>query len=515
MEDNQRWFVFQIYNIYRVCLIGILFLYQYNSLPFFFYTTLSIYTITIAIFIHTAKHPTEGIYERCILISSLVDLLFLNSLLLETGSISKGVGILLNVSLASVAILLPGIHALFCAAFESILLLSYAYYLTNFSTAPLMFYAGIHGVGFFATALTSVMLAAWINKNRSVAIQRRKELESLQLLNGRIIEKIDSAIIFVNQEDIVFFANQKARQLFDLKNNPLPFPISLLPDVLQEHHANISRQNINQTIMTILKNDFKVTYLTYEIFEKKTSVYLIEDPKVLMQQANQLKLASLGRFTASIAHELRNPLGAISHASQLLAEQISSDNSEYRLNQIIEKNCNRMNDLIKNVLQLSRQEKSKMQRLDLLKCITDFTSDYPSYKKVNFIISVPSDSIIVLFDRSQIYQLFTILADNAAKYGRDAKDDCNFTFESDFDDSKNLNECKLRIYDDGQGIAGEQLEQVFEPFFTTSRSGVGLGLFIAKELCIANQAKIKMVDIGKQCGACFEVCFSLPCAVTS
>lgn len=224
-----------------------------------------------------------------------------------------------------------------------------------------------------------------------------------------------------------------------------------------------------------------------------------------MQQAQELKLASLGRFTASIAHELRNPLSAILQASQLLTASQSLLKSEQRFNQIIENNCNRMNELIRNVLQLSRQEKSKLDIIDLTAFLVTFMRDYSKAKNIDIKFTPSKANAEIVFDASQLAQLFVIIFDNAVMHGDDKEKKISVELEVI---SRPKNRVILHIMDNGKGISTHQRNAIFEPFYTTSRQGVGLGLFLAKELCMANRADIILIDNRKTTGACFELTFS-------
>ncbi len=510
MNEIKHWQVFQTYNLYRICLISILFFYKYlnvkqvelllNEINQLYFAALSIYLLVI-IFFSFKVYRQHGRFDTLVISSAFVDLLFLNQLILNSGSLDSGIGILLNVSIAALAILVPGIITLFFAAFESILMLSYGYYKFSLIGGNSIFYAGMYGAGFFATAITSLGLAHFVKLSSQAAKQKNDDLILLQNFNQYIIEKIQSGIIFVKEDGELIFINNAAKSIFNIQSTP-KFLVNLSIELNELLSQNIGNFNIKNSIQNVFKTKTQlVTIMPYELGVNNSVVIILDDPKILMQQAQQLKLASLGRFTASIAHELRNPLSSISHASQLLDEH-SLDQQQKRLNQIIGNNCNRMNQLIKNVLQLSRQQKSKFSKIDLNIFITEFINENASSLNVSANFQEVGNLPKILFDRSQLYQLFVILFENAAKHGKSNKQTNKLSL---IINQMSKSVICLKLQDYGPGISTESIDKIFEPFFTTSRNGTGLGLFIAKELCIANQASINIIDV-KQ-GACFEISF--------
>ena len=512
--ENNAWQVFQTYNAYRLCLIGILLIYQIvglsdevgwnNPQQIWPYLMLMIYATCVIYYVVESKREVIS-YEKLVIGSAFVDLVFLNMYILNYLSLIKGFGILLNISIAALAIMLPGITSVFFAAFESILLLSFAYYKTNYlSDYNILFYAGVHGAGFFATALTSLALAKWIRKSFMLANRQSEEILSLQKLNTYIIDKMTSMILVLNVNNDIIYFNDSAGKKFKLHRRMLPLTIATfsqtLEDLLKQFSVKLSQKIIIREHVPSL--GCLVNIIPYKSEEAYASVLIFDDQNELLQQANQLKLASLGRFTASIAHELRNPLGAISHASQLLAENNQLNAQQVRLNEIVNGNCQRMNRLVKNILQLSRQEKSHLEKIQLKQFLLLFLKTFPKRNMLQVDLELVCDQFIIFFDSSQLEQLLGGLFDNHIKYGETAPNKVLLhTWTKNIENNKVL----LYLQDEGQGIASQEQAKIFEPFFTTSRTGIGLGLFIARELCYANQASISLSTAGKYSGACFKI----------
>ena len=237
------------------------------------------------------------------------------------------------------------------------------------------------------------------------------------------------------------------------------------------------------------------------------TLIFVEDSGQLAQRAQQLKLAALGRLTASIAHEIRNPLGAISHAGQLLRESTHLDASDTRLVDIVLNHSRRINSIIENVLQLSRRSPPNPRRLNLCDWLQHFVEEYQEGVEASAQITihetVPTE---ITVDTDQIGQVLTNLLDNALRYSQ--KNTGIASAELIIArDRHHLPQ--LDIVDEGLGIDSRDQEKVFEPFFTTESKGNGLGLYIARELCEINQARLHYLrtERGK---SCFRISFSHP-----
>jgi signal transduction histidine kinase len=218
----------------------------------------------------------------------------------------------------------------------------------------------------------------------------------------------------------------------------------------------------------------------------------------IVQEAQQLKLAALGRFSASIAHELRNPLGAIAHAIQLLGEDGQLNPEDTHLKELVIKNCDRMNAVIKNVLQLSRSEQAQPQLIEIRSFLEQFRQDFCHANACDLKISLTDDKHMIWFDKSQLEQVLVILCDNSMQHG-DNEGVVHITL------SMNVNEDNtvLMVSDLGKGIPEEHKNKIFEPFFTTLRGGTGMGLFIARDLCEINQARLDLKKTTKS--SCFVI----------
>lgn len=258
---------------------------------------------------------------------------------------------------------------------------------------------------------------------------------------------------------------------------------------------------------------FATTFLCSSLAAKlRKTEYLAQTQKIkieqfetyMTQQAQQLKLASLGRLTASIAHELRNPLGAVGYAGQLLKESKTLSDEEQRLTEIIVTNVTRMNGVIKNVLQLSRRENTQAEAFMLKPWLQQFVADLhqQSRETLDIKLEVATDDLIVKMDVSQLHQVLTNVCENGLRYSKRQQGDARLHLRAGILGSTRM--AYLDVEDFGAGIPLEVQDQLFEPFYTSERLGTGLGLYIAKELCEANQAQLECMLTGDT-GTCFRI----------
>jgi two-component system sensor histidine kinase PilS (NtrC family) len=229
---------------------------------------------------------------------------------------------------------------------------------------------------------------------------------------------------------------------------------------------------------------------------------ILEDSALYNQRLQQSKLASLGRLTASIAHEIRNPLGAISHAGQLLSECTQLTGQDLRLTKIITSNSGRVNQIIEDILNLSRRTDSTREKIELVAWLGDYLDNYYiEHAAANGKFKLlPGDAPRWVFiDPAHLKQIMDNLCQNALRYGHPEKGTILIQLQ------ENPHEACIEIIDNGSGITPEHLRQLFEPFFTTSPSGTGLGLYISKELAELNQAKLSyyLTDDKR---SCFRLC---------
>jgi two-component system sensor histidine kinase PilS (NtrC family) len=239
-------------------------------------------------------------------------------------------------------------------------------------------------------------------------------------------------------------------------------------------------------------------------------IVFLEDTGEIAAKVQQTKLAALGRLSASIAHEIRNPVGAMSHAAQLLAESPGLSGEDRRLTQIMQANSSRVSGIIDNVLQLSRREAPKPQELTLAAWTARFRDEFCAtleLPRTQLQIDAASGDVPVRIDGSQLHQIIWNLCQNAVMHALPTAGAAGIQLR--YGRLGGVGRPYLQVTDRGPGIATADAERIFEPFFTRAQRGTGLGLFLARELAAANGATL-LYEAREGGGSVFRVVFADP-----
>jgi len=434
----------------------------------------------------------------------VTDILILTLIMHASGGVNSGMGVLLAVSIAAGGLLIGGRCAMFFAALASLAVLAeqiIADYMHSFNSTSYT-NSGMLGAAFFTIALLSYILAKRSEQILQLADQQKRTITKLEDLNKYIIQHLQSGIIITNKEQNIQMANESALRLVNL---------AVLPVNLSDISSHLSRafqtwladpeQNL---VLLELSNQSQVhsRFMPLPTGNEFFYMIILEDIALYNQQVQQSKLASLGRLTASIAHEIRNPLGAISHAGQLLAENSLLSVQDKRLAEIIQTHSVRVNHIIEDILQLSRRTDSRREQIDLQPWLDNYLENFTLEHAVDrdvFRLSYPVEAVCVLIDPGHLRQIMDNLCRNALRHGKPEAGP--IILQVFF-----LQQAPcITIIDNGAGISSEQQLHLFEPFFTTSSSGTGLGLYISRELAELNQAKLNyyLTDDKR---SCFRLC---------
>lgn len=524
-KGHQDWRLLRIYAWYRLALSALLitlFTLQPNipmvggdNAPLFLATALGYFITTISACLFL-RQP-RGHISRYSFMLLLVDILALTLLLHASDGLNTQLSLLFLVTIAAGNILLAGRRGALIAAIATIAILYGQFYFSlskggNISPFALA-QSSILGISFFAVALFSQLIVHRMRQGEALAERRAEDITQLQRLNEQIIRRMRTGIIALNPNRLVLLSNEAAHQLLGLTAPIKAF--SRLEDISPLLGARFFAWQRNPLLRPI---PFKNTAESPEISASfarlapdetaGTVLLFLEDNSQLSQQVQQLKLASLGRLTASIAHEVRNPLGAISHATQLLAESPIIGGPDRRLLEIIEQHCRRMNAVVESVLSVSRRQPASPQTLSLKEWTLRFRDDYLGLadKMTQMKIALPESILSVRFDPEQLYQVLSNLVMNGLRYSHKHTGEACIRLEGGRLELNSLP--YLDIIDYGPGVAPTQREHLFEPFYTTESDGTGLGLYLSREICEANQARLDYIP--RENGACFRITFAHP-----
>ena len=447
---------------------------------------------------------------------ALLDIAALTFLTYASAGVSSGVGVLLLVSVVAGALIVPGRWALVLPAAASIALLYEEFVLSIAAPAYFddYFQAGILGTLCFAFVLLARGASGRLRQGDARAIEQDIEFRELERTNELIIQRMRTGIVVLDHTGAVRLSNHAARELLGCA------PATTLEVLPEKVHAALERWQGDSTARTPAFQiephmpEIRVNFSSVGSTGGQSDVTLfIEDTAEVQQHAQQLKLADLGRLTASIAHEIRNPLGAISHAAQLLTESANLDKADTRLTDIIYTHCQRMNGVVENVLEMSRRNPPAPVRLHLANHIDEFVAAYRETDSDAVIeVEVAPPETEVRMDASQLTQVLTNLVANGIRYSEEQGNGRYVRLEGGTDQANDRP--FLNVIDRGPGVPPDDKAHLFDPFFTTDQGGTGLGLYISKELCEANQAQLNYIPQA-QGGSCFRILFAPPERITN
>jgi two-component system sensor histidine kinase PilS (NtrC family) len=448
-----------------------------------------------------------------------VDAVAITLLIHASGGVSSGLATLLFLPVGATAAILSPRTALAATAVIAIGLLfeTLVSVLAGSAESSDFLIAGLTGASLFAITLLAVPLANRLRESEALVQQRDIDLANLNELNRFIVQHLRESIVVVDEADRIRLVNETAARL--LAGGPIatgallgevsPRLLYLLETWRKQAHDR--RDSTGEVVSadggTVIRPHF------ISLSERGTGPVLVflEDTSAMAERVQQSKLASLGRLSASIAHEIRNPVGAMSHAGQLLRESPGLAVDDRHLTDIIEKNAVRVSQIIENVLQLSRRDSTRQERIELSPWLEAFLQEFRDTLQVGgerIQLDAPVAGLAVQFDPSHLHQVLWNLSDNALKHGA-AREPVPVVLR--IGRIASSDRPYLEVIDQGAGIDPAQVERIFEPFFTNGAggTGTGLGLFISRELCQTNGALLAY-ETRPGGGSIFRIIFADP-----
>lgn len=501
-QDRATWRALAVFSGYRLFLSGMLFLVFYLGLPpdFLgqadpaFYATVSQLYLLMAVIMLFATVAHWGGADTQIKLQLILDIVMLTLIMHASGGLQTGLGVLLLVVVVAGGALIPGRLAAFVAAIATLaVLLEVSYSQIAGDDVTKYSQAGMLGVAFFVTAWLARWLSQKMQRSELLAEERARDVANLAVLNQHIISRMQIGVLVLDEQCRIRLLNQSARALLGLDATATG---ASLKSVVPELYAQIRqwRQGSLQPFEPLqARADLPEVRASATRLDSGEVLLYIEDVTALAQQAQQLKLASLGRLTASIAHEIRNPLGAISHAGELLAESRPADPAALKLTDIIQRHSRRVNGIIENILQMSRRNKSEAEAIVLALWLEQCLGEYRDFHRAGedeITLRVDAPLAQVLIDPEQLHQIMWNLLENAWHFCDRSGPMPAISVTL----GRNGDEIYIEVLDNGPGVAAEVREQLFEPFYSGREGGTGLGLYLAAELCRANGARLGYVD---------------------
>lgn len=449
-----------------------------------------------------------------VILQFCIDLSCILLLMHAVGGVRSGLGMLLIINIAISSLYLPLRTTLLFAALATVSLLLIQIYTQLTVTLDESYYVqtAFLGMLFFTAAYLTSKMSHKLRQTEILAAEQSEELESAVQMSEQIIRNMRTGILVVRQDGAIEMANKAARNLLSNAyiedNTPLD---SVSPKLFQrfvEWQFGVMPPYQKPVQQSHGLPDIQPGFSNIEPKKGKQGRTLIflEDATQLNQRFQQMKLASLGRLTASIAHEIRNPLAAIHHASQLL-EEANLDKADAKLSGIISTQARRLNTIVENVLQLSRQQRGSPETIQLKSWLENFKDEFCKSRGLQleqFRLAITPEDTQISFDPSQLHQVIWNLCNNSIDHSGLPPENLIIDIQGGY--SYDAEQPFIDIIDNGQGIDADTALQIFEPFYTTSAEGTGLGLYITKEVIESNRAKITHISLPNG-GTCFRIYF--------
>jgi two-component system sensor histidine kinase PilS (NtrC family) len=526
-EPDLTWRVLGTLNVFRllvaVLLLGLFFA---SGEPRFFGDRYpALFSATAAGYFVIAVVSGLAIRQRWVsaglqaLAQMTADIAAIVILMHASGGITSGLGGLLVVFLGAGSLILPLQTPAIFAALAVLAVLGEQFFsqLGGVSDTGNYPAAGILGAIILAVS-TAVRPLAWrIQISEALALQRGVDLANLSELNEYIIQHLRESIVVVDASNDIRLINGSAAQLLGAPEPchglPLREASKDLADYVDNWRSDHARKSHAEFTMIAADNSVRITAHIAPLGKNDGRsgpvLIFLEDSSIMNARVQQSKLASLGRLSASIAHEIRNPVGAMSHAGQLLAESEGLTQDEKRLTEIIQTHSDRVSHIIDNVLQLSRRESSRPERFLLEPWLEEFAQEYTRTLELRegelSVVEVEED-LEVRMDPSHLRQVLWNLCDNAIKY---ASETGGILVELQAGRMQRTGRPYLEVLDQGHGVDPGTVDKIFEPFYTDRSGGTGLGLYISRELCELNRATLVYQD-REQGGSIFRIVFADP-----
>ena len=506
------WRELTIFSAYRLFLAFTLLATFHLELPPYFlgetnpdlYLKVSVfYLLTAALWLLLSVKQWKD-YASLTQMQLILDIIILTVLTHISGGLETGLGTLLVVVVIAGGALIPGRNSAFIAAIAALsVLLEVSYDQITGDGVTQYSHAGMLGAMFFATAWLAQVLSKKMKVSQLLVEQHAQNAAKSVALNQHIISSMQTGVLVIDEYGVVRLSNQSALSMLGLYNNSIGMYLADMVPALSKQLSLWKNQNEVAFQTLQIRSDLPEVHARATVLNNGETLLYLDNISALAQQAQQMKLASLGRLTASIAHEIRNPLSAINHASELLAEANDNNELSIKLTTIIQRHSTRVNSIIETILEMSRRKTVDPTRISLGPWLVDFKAEFCELKSIaleNFKLVIPAAETHVKMDAGQLHQVMCNLLENAWHYSEQTSQKWIQVHLYHHN-----NEILIDVIDNGKGVSEKMQQHLFEPFHSDRVGGTGLGLYLARELCQANGAHLTYLSAESE--RCFRISF--------
>jgi len=507
----EDWRILRVLALYRLLIVSVLLLLfhsGYSAQAFedlriaWFYNSCVLYGVAGILLMLPALYRMPQLRWQ-VHLQFGADVLAATSLMFSAGGVPSGLGLLLIPPAFGCALVLSTRMAIVHAAAATLALLGeegWRQFNEGINSTEFT-QAGLLGLMLFLTSGAANAMAMRARRSEALAERAGSELENLARLNETIVERMQSGVAVLDSDGRFHQLNEAARAW--LRAHPGDGIAAVSPPLaraLEQWRAGAQPQPLQPREGA---DEVIPRFSRLGSGAEAPVLILLESARAVQEQAQQIKLAALGRLSASIAHEIRNPLAAISHAGQLLNESPALGAEDRKLLDIVQRHGARIDKIVRDVLSLSRRDGSSAGVIELSAWLRQTLAQYLEGREISARLQEPqlSEGFRVHFDPSHLQQVLGNLWDNSLEHGGK-----NIAVRLNVRRLARGGPPVLEVADDGPGIPADLHERIFEPFFTTSSGGTGLGLYLARELCAYNQARLAYVPQAR--GACFQLTFT-------
>lgn len=428
--------------------------------------------------------------------AAVADISMIMLLVYMTGGIGMGFGALVLPFVATSCLLSYGRYPMLYASYATLLII-FCLLLSDQLIFNILdktwnasdirpFIIGLFLIG--ASYLVAGLTALSVNRLKAAtdsADKHKQAFNRVSGLNKLVLNRVQEAVVVLDMDQRIWLFNAQAKTYF--------------PSLAIDNHETIFSDLIRQwqhspeksfeTDIHLHQHSMRVRAVPLVQSDEKTELLMlfIRSLREVAAEAMATKLASLGQLTANLAHEIRNPMSAIRHANDLLQESMQ-DPTNAKLHDIIDSNIRRIDKMLEDVTSLNKKDNISRENINLMKFWLAFKQEFTlnNPDAIGCVrMTMDGNNLAVVADSMHLQQIMWNLCNNAWRHSRKDEQAIKVLIRP-----SGKMHISIVVADNGSGVSPEVRNRLFEPFFTTEKTGTGLGLYVARELAHANLGQL-------------------------